>query len=97
MDAYPQELAKLLVRFGENVRRARLSRQPPWSQERLADQCRLHRTAIARIERGAVEPRLTTLMVLADGLGVTTDQLLEGVLVPNERRPSPTGSGSPLV
>ena len=37
---------------------------------------RLHRTEIGRIEQGTVEPRLTTLVILADGLGVSIDDLL---------------------
>jgi hypothetical protein len=36
-----------------------------------------------------VDPRLTTLFILADGLGVTIDELLTGLWVPVERKPSP--------
>ena len=41
------------------------------------------------IEQGKVEPRLTTLLILADGLSVTIDELLAGLWVPLERKPSP--------
>lgn len=88
MEVYKGELARFLEGFGANVRRVRTAKSPRLSQERLAHATRLHRTEIGRIEQGAVEPRLTTLAILADGLGVTVDDLLVGLPVPNERRPS---------
>jgi transcriptional regulator with XRE-family HTH domain len=88
MEAYKVELAKFLKGFGANVRRVRTGKSPRCSQERLSHTTRLHRTEIGRIEQGTVEPRLTTLVILADGLGVTIDDLLAGLPVPTERRPS---------
>jgi transcriptional regulator with XRE-family HTH domain len=88
MDAYKLELASFLNGFGANVRRVRTGKSPPCSQERLSYATRLHRTEIGKIEQGTVEPRLTTLYILADGLGVTIDDLLAGLTVPTERRPS---------
>jgi transcriptional regulator with XRE-family HTH domain len=93
MDAYKDELETLLAFFGRNVRRARLAMRLPYSQERLAEATHLHRTAVGRIEQGLTEPRLSTLLILADGLNVGVDELLEGLWVPAERRPSPTGDG----
>src|SRR5579885_993854 len=95
VDSYNEERARLLARFGKNLRLIRHSKG--YSQEQLAYRTRLHRTAIARIERGTAEPRLTTLVLLAEGLDVTVGQLLQDLEVPAERRPSPTGSGSPLA
>jgi transcriptional regulator with XRE-family HTH domain len=89
MEAYREELARFLEGFGANVRRARLAKNPPCSQERLSHATRLHRTEIGKIEQGEVEPRLTTLFILAHGLGVSVDDLLDGLPVPEERRPSP--------
>jgi transcriptional regulator with XRE-family HTH domain len=89
IEAYKAELASFLAGFGENVRRVRVAREPLCSQERLADATRLHRTEIGKIEQGVVEPRLTTLFILAAGLEVSIDQLLEGLWVPRERKPSP--------
>jgi transcriptional regulator with XRE-family HTH domain len=89
MDAYKAELDRFLTGFGENVRRVRTAKTPRCSQERLALATRLHRTEIGKIEQGMVEPRLTTLFILADGLGVTIDELLAGLEVPLERKPSP--------
>lgn len=89
MDAYKAELARFLEGFGTNVRRVRIAKRPRCSQEQLSDITRLHRTEIGKIEQGAVEPRLTTLVILADGLSVSVDELLAGLWVPIERRPSP--------
>jgi transcriptional regulator with XRE-family HTH domain len=88
MESYKTELAAFLDGFGANVRRVRVAKRPRFSQERLAETTRLHRTEIGKIEQGVVEPRLTTLYILADGLGVTIDDLLAGLWVPTERRPS---------
>ena len=46
------------------------------TQERLASVCRLHRTEISLLERGEREPRLTTIVRLAHGLGVSPAALL---------------------
>jgi transcriptional regulator with XRE-family HTH domain len=89
IEAYKAELARLLEGFGANVRRVRTAKSPRVSQERLSDATKLHRTEIGKIEQGMVEPRLTTLMILADGLGVTLDELVAGLWVPEERKPSP--------
>jgi transcriptional regulator with XRE-family HTH domain len=91
MEAYKDELARFLEGFGANVRRLRTAKNPPCSQERLSHVTRLHRTEIGKIEQGEVEPRLTTLVILAAGLEVTIDELLAGLSVPVERRPSPHG------
>jgi transcriptional regulator with XRE-family HTH domain len=89
VDAYKAELTKFLQGFGRNVRRIRTAKDPPCSQERLAEITSLHRTEVGKLEQGLTEPRLSTLLILADGLDVSTDELLEGLLVPVERRPSP--------
>ncbi len=95
MDPYKAELARFLEGFGANVRRVRMAKRPPCSQERLSHTTGLHRTEIGKIEQGAVEPRLTTLMILADGLSVTVDELLTGLWVPTERRPAPQAKSWP--
>lgn len=87
-DAYKAELARFLKVFGENVRRVRTTKAPRWSQEHLSTVTRLHRTEIGKLEQGKVEPRLTTLFILADALEVTVDDLLAGLPVPTERKPS---------
>jgi len=94
LEAYKAELTSLLKRFGANVRRIRVAKEPRCSQEQLSYATRLHRTEIGRIEQGAVEPRLTTLMILADGLDVTIDELLRGIPTPEQRKPA-AGDGRP--
>lgn len=89
MESYKQEIDRFLQAFGENVRRARMAMSPPCSQERLSHLTRLHRTEIGKIEQGEVEPRLSTLVILAAGLEVGIDELVKGLSVPAERRPSP--------
>lgn len=88
-EAYKAELARLLETFGANVRRLRTAGSKPFSQEALSGLTALHRTEIGKIEQGVVEPRLTTLIILADALGVTLDELVAGLWVPHQRKPSP--------
>jgi transcriptional regulator with XRE-family HTH domain len=49
------------------------------SQDGLADSSGIHSTSIGRIERGGREPRLTTILKLADGLGVEPGELTNGL------------------
>jgi transcriptional regulator with XRE-family HTH domain len=88
-DAYAAELARFRKRFGTNVRRLRLAAEGKCSQEALADRADLHRTEISKIELGEVEPRLSTLVILADALGVTLNDLTAGLDVPALRKPPP--------
>ncbi|MGP0100338.1 MAG: helix-turn-helix domain-containing protein [Solirubrobacteraceae bacterium] len=87
MEAYKAELARYLEGFGANVRRIRLDRNA--SQEAVSHRTRLHRTEIGKVEQGIVEPRLTTVVILADALGVSLDELVADLSVPVERKPSP--------
>jgi transcriptional regulator with XRE-family HTH domain len=88
-DAYAVELTGYRKRFGANVRRLRLTGDRACTQEALARRARLHRTEIGKIEQGDVEPRLTTLVILADALGVTLDEMVAGLGVPKQRKPPP--------
>lgn len=88
LEDYKDELAKYLHGFGANIRRLR-SRERDLSQEALSFRTELHRTEIGKLEQGLVEPRLTTLVILADSLNVTLDELVAGLPVPRERKPSP--------
>jgi transcriptional regulator with XRE-family HTH domain len=65
-----------LTRFGANVRAARLARG--WTQEQLAHETGLASVQISRIERGAREVRLTTLIRLLRALDVPASDLLTG-------------------
>ena len=60
--------------FGVRVQEVRLKRG--LSQERLAEICDLHRTAIGRIERGETNITLVNICKIAHGLGVPPAALL---------------------
>lgn len=64
-------------RFAANLRRYR--ERAGISQERLALGCGLHRTEISLLERAGRDPRLSTIVRLADCLGVPPAALLEDV------------------
>ncbi|MHB1467913.1 MAG: helix-turn-helix domain-containing protein [Solirubrobacteraceae bacterium] len=63
--------------FGEQLRRVRTEQQ--LTQEQLAEASGLHRTEISLLERGKRTPILDTIVAVANGLGVTPSELLEGV------------------
>jgi transcriptional regulator with XRE-family HTH domain len=60
--------------FGERMRELRA--REGISQDGLAHSSGIHSTSIGRIERGGREPRLTTILKLADGLGVEPGELI---------------------
>jgi transcriptional regulator with XRE-family HTH domain len=65
----------LSLTFGKQLRQIRLAQG--LSQDQLAERTGLHATAIGRLERGAREPRVTTVMRLAQGLGVPAGTLID--------------------
>jgi transcriptional regulator with XRE-family HTH domain len=64
--------------FGENLRVQR--ERAGLSQERLSALARLHRTEISLIERGRRDPRLSTVVRLANALGVPAASLLDEIV-----------------
>jgi transcriptional regulator with XRE-family HTH domain len=66
--------ARFQARFGDNLREHR--RQAGLSQERLAHVSGLHRTEISLLERGARDPRLSTIARLARALDTDAAALL---------------------
>ncbi len=54
--------------IGERIREFRSSKG--WSQERLGDLCRIHRSHMGQIENGATNPELSTLRKIADALDI---------------------------
>lgn len=64
--------------FGQRLRRLR--REHGASQDDLMQRTGIHRTAIGRFERGLSEPRLTTLLWLAAGVGVPPRDLVEELI-----------------
>ena len=82
--SFARERARILAAFAANLRRAR--RATPHSQEALGRVARMHRTEVSQIERAQTEPRLLTILILADALGVPPGSLLDDLPVPGERR-----------
>lgn len=68
---------KILSNFGNKLRELR--KKHDLSQERLADECGLHRTYIGGVERGERNPTLTTLKRIADAMHITLDELLKDI------------------
>jgi len=63
--------------FSANLRRER--KRVGLSQEALGVACGLHRTEISLLERAGRDPRLTTIVQLAHGLGIKPPALLDGI------------------
>ena len=81
MTTYSEQAA-----FGQRLRELRAERGV--SQDQLARRTGIDATAVGRFERGAREPRLRSILRLADGLGVKpgrlVDDLGERTLTPQE-------------
>ena len=73
----PPATMKPNERFARNLREHR--QRAGISQERLGFRADLHRTEISLLERGAREPRLSTIVRLARALEITPTELLDGI------------------
>jgi transcriptional regulator with XRE-family HTH domain len=91
MEEWKAAQAAYLEGFAANVKRIR--EEKGLSQFDLEREANLHRTGIGRYEKGKTEPGLITAAALAKGLGVTIDELVAGLEVPTERKPSTQGLG----
>ena len=69
--------ADILERFGARVRELR--KEQGYSQEGFAAACGLDRTYIGGIERGERNLALRNLDVIAQTLGITLSELMEGL------------------
>lgn len=49
------------------------------SQEKLAHESGLHWTQVSRVERGERDPKLSTVLALARGLGIPPKKLFDGI------------------
>lgn len=66
---------KYIDAFGENLRKLRVSKN--LAQEDLANVCGIPLSQVGRLERGVRSPTLSTILVLAKGLGVEPKALLD--------------------
>ena len=63
--------------FARNIREKRIERRI--SQEALASAAKLHRSEVSLLERGARDPRLSTIVRIARALRCTPSALLEEI------------------
>ncbi len=84
---YYAEMANFRQRFAERLVPLRRARFP--SQEDFGDHARLHRTTIGGLEQGKTDPRLSTLLILAESLKVPLAELVGDLSAPRERKPPP--------
>jgi len=70
----PPDPEQLGQRIGERIRRER--RERLWTQQDLADRTGIRRPNIARLERGAGLPNLSTLLKVAVGLELSLNDLI---------------------
>jgi len=71
--------------LGRRIREIRIQRGFK-SQEEFADYCKMHRTFLGHLETGRKDFRLTTVIRVAEALGVTLQELFAG-LETGESRP----------
>jgi transcriptional regulator with XRE-family HTH domain len=64
--------------LGQHIRRLR--QQKNMGQEGFADLAGIHRNHIGLLERGELDPRLSTLQAVATALGLGLDELLAQTL-----------------
>jgi len=57
-----------------------LRKRSGYSQEELSYRAALHRTNVGMLERAMRMPRIDTLVKLAGALGVTAEELLDGIV-----------------
>jgi transcriptional regulator with XRE-family HTH domain len=67
----------ILVRFGERVRELR--KEQGYSQENFAYACGLDRTYMGGIERGERNLAIRNIEKIADTLGISIAELMDGV------------------
>lgn len=73
---------KILTKFGESLRDARVSKG--LSQEKLAEAVQLDRTYISLLERGKRNPSLLCIVALCKNLEISLTELLEPIKLDEE-------------
>ena len=72
-----EAMATLSKAIGNRIREWRMERH--WSQEEFADRCEIHRSHMGEIERGEVDPAISTLVKVAKGFSMTAAEFLRGI------------------
>ncbi|GAC1598928.1 MAG: hypothetical protein NVS3B8_11450 [Chitinophagaceae bacterium] len=65
---------KILKKFGKHLENIRMEKK--LSLRKLADNADVDFSQIHRIEKGTSNPTLTMLLALAEGLGITIEELI---------------------
>jgi transcriptional regulator with XRE-family HTH domain len=73
--------------LGQEIRRLRQLKKI--GQEGFADQAGIHRNHIGLLERGELDPRLSTLLAVANALEIGLDQLLAQTFEQSPPQPEP--------
>lgn len=66
---------KIIKEFGKHLRKVRLEKE--LSQEELNFRTGLSKNMVGMIERGEVNPTLTTIVALSIGLGISKNKLMD--------------------
>lgn len=66
---------EFIKRFGKRLKQAREARG--LSQEQLANICDIEHSQVSRIERGVVNATISTIVLLADNLGLEPWELIK--------------------
>ena len=66
-----------MIAFGKRIRELRTGKG--WTQEVLAEAAEMNALQIGHIERGANDPKLSTILKLARAFRMRAEELLHGV------------------
>jgi len=72
--------------LGEKVRLLRGARG--WKQKDLQERTQISQRYLSALEHGHVDPSLTTLHRLADGLGISVAMLVQNTVRPQKQEPA---------
>ena len=63
--------------LGHRIRELRKAKG--WAQETFADHCGMHRGHMGQVERGETNLTLSTLLIIAEQLGIAVSDLFEEI------------------
>ena len=75
--ASANKMVRLRKAMGARIRQLRKGKR--WSQKVLASLCRIHRSHLARVERGEINFRLSTIKTIAKQLHTSVAELFRGI------------------
>jgi DNA-binding XRE family transcriptional regulator len=65
------------IAFGRRIRELRSAKG--WTQETLAEQADMNPLQVGHLERGANDPKLSTILKLARAFGIRPEELIRGL------------------